>query len=270
MKRIIFIILLYLACIILLKLPILKTKVDDSNFYYKDLLGFVYTRHSARCWLISPCPHWDKPLLGVHSLTFKSLKYNGHVCLDAYGKTRSSVYYLGKKQPQVTDAQSFEFMNNLYAKDSNKIYKLCDLEAIPDTSPEDFQLVGSECSKNNFTVFCFHKEVKEADPKTFNHIELGYYKDKNHIYYFGSKLEGIDPDTFKTLSWGYIKDSNNTYYFDKNTKELTKLINVNSDNFVVLINGYAKDDVQVFFKGERLSDIEPYNFSVPKNDFFNK
>ena len=262
MRRIIVVNLVLLVYILLLRLPILKTKVDENNFYYKDFLGFIHTRHSSCGW-IGPCIYWDTPLIGVHSLTFHTIKYHGLDCLDTYAKTKSAVYYLGEKQNQIVDPPTFELLNNSYAKDSKNVYELCDLKVMNEIVSDNFQIVGSVCSKSNTSVYCFKREVEGADAETFNHVWRGYYKDKNHVYHLGMALEGIDPNTFATLSWGYIKDGNNIYYFDEDRKELTKLINVKTNGFEVLTKGYAKDTNQVFLKGEILPNTTPDDFVVP-------
>lgn len=262
MKRVVFCILLLILYFLLLRLPILKTKVDENNFYHKDILGFIHIRHSSCGW-IGPCTYWDTPLIGVHSLTFKTLKYSGLDCLDAYAKTNSTVYYLGERQNQIVDPPTFELLNNSYAKDSKNVYELCDLKVVDETVSDDFQLIGPACSKSTTSVYCFQKEIEGADTKTFNHVWRGYYKDKNHIYHVGVVLEGIDPNTFTTLSWGYIRDDNNIYYFDEDSKEMIKLTDLDDSSFEILTNGYAKDINQVYLKGERLPNTTPDNFVVP-------
>lgn len=133
MKRILLVIFLLAAYVLLLRSPILKTKIEGNNFYYRDVLGFVYMRHSSCGW-VGSCTYWGSPLLGTHSITFKLLKYNGLECLDAYAKTTNAVYYLGDKQ-QIKDPATFELINNMYAKDSESVYKLCYLEVFNNTDP---------------------------------------------------------------------------------------------------------------------------------------
>lgn len=114
---------------ILSKLPILKTQVNGNDFYYKDVLGFIYTRHSS-CGLFGPCLSWDKPLIGVRSNNFTVLKYTGIECLDAYAKSNTAVYFMGKRQPQISDPATFKIVDNRYATDAQNTYKLCYLDIV--------------------------------------------------------------------------------------------------------------------------------------------
>ncbi len=261
MKHIFIVVFLLVAYILLLRLPILKTKIQGNNFYYKDVLGFVYMRHSSCGW-IGPCSYWDSPILGAHSFTFKPLIYNGLDCLDAYAKSTNTVYYLGNKQ-QIKDPATFELINNMYAKDSKSVYKLCNLEVLNDTDPNQFQLIGPVCSKSPTSVYCFEKEVVNADASSFEHVWRGYYKDKSHVYYLGEPLNEVDPNTFELLSWGYFKDKNNIYFFDESIKDLVKVQRVDTSTFMVLTEMYAKDSVNVFKKGIVLPSTNPKTFEVP-------
>ncbi|MBW6441450.1 DKNYY domain-containing protein [Patescibacteria group bacterium] len=246
----------------LLKLPILKTDIDGTN-YYKDYLGFIHYRYAVFCSLYGrPCIYLDKPLFGVHILSFKTLKYSGLDCLDSYAKTNSSVYYLGKRHKQILDPPSFELMNNHYAKDSRSVYKLCDLEVLNNTVSKDFELIGPVCSKDLHSVFCFKRKVENADAQTFVHVRRGFYKDINYVYHLGRVLDGIYPDTFEILEWGYIRDANNIYYYDDRKYELIKLETVNTGSFEVLTNGYAKDINHVFLKGIVQQNTNPHDFTV--------
>lgn len=261
MKRIFIVVLLLVAFFLFLRLPILKTEVEGNSFYFKDILGFVYIRHSSCGWL-SPCTYWDSPILGTHSITFKPLKYNGLECLDAYAKTNNAVYYLGNKQ-QIKDPETFELINNMYAKDSKGVYRLCDLEVLSNSDPKQFQLIGPICSKSSTSVYCFKKEVSDADASSFEHIWRGYYKDKNHVYYSGEVLNDVDPITIELLSWGYFKDKNNIYFLDENTKELIKIQEADINTLQVLTEMYARDTTHVFKNGIVLPKTDPKTFEVP-------
>lgn|GEM_PF-4832402 len=262
MKRLLLIAVLLILYSVLLRLPILKTKIDGNDFYYKDVLGFVYVRHSSCGW-IGSCRHWDSPILGVHSFTFKPLKYNGSGCLDAYAKTADAVYYFGNKQP-IKNTAAFELINDMYAKDSESIYKLCDLELMNSTDANQFQLIGPICAKSSTRVYCFQKEVVNADAGSFEHIWRGYYRDKYHVYYLGKTLDVIHPSTFELLSWGYIKDESALYFFDENKLLLSKLVNHDKDSFEVLTNYYAKDRFNVYKSGVVVSGADPTIFVIPR------
>ena len=264
MKRIILLVALVTFLAVARRLPILKTKIGTNDFYYKDMLGFVYTRRSSCGW-IGPCTYWDVPLWGTHSLTFRTIKYDGPDCLDTYAKTNKAVYYLGKKQTQVKDPKSFNLISNFYARDSLSVYKLCDLEPLVEDKVETFETVGPVCAKSLSSVYCFDKIVRKADPQTFEHIWRGFYKDRNHVYNLGQVLEGIDPSTFEILSWGYIKDAQEIYFFDESAKLLTRLDSVDINNFEVLTQAYAKDQFRVYKEGKVLEGTNPKSFEIPKN-----
>ena len=263
MRRFLLIVTFLIFYVLFLRLPVLKTKVQGNNFYYRDLLGFIYTRHSSCGW-IGPCSHWDVPLLGIHSFTFKTLKYSGLDCLDAYAKSNTALYYLGEKQHQVKSPATFELMNNMYAKDSANVYKLCELEVLNIAEPDRFITVGPVCSKSTTSVYCFQKEVENADINSFEHVWRGYYKDKNKIYFLGKPLGEIDPDTFELLSWGYLKDKNAIFFLDENAKELTELKSADKTTFKVLTEMYAVDASHVFKSGIVLSHTNPKIFKVPQ------
>jgi len=186
-------------------------------------------------------------------------------CLDAYAKTGNSVYYFGKKQSQIKDPQSFEIVNNIYAKDSKSVYKLCNLEPLGNDDASTFKTVGTVCSKSSSSVYCYSKPVLNADPATFENVWGGYYRDKYHVYYFGKVLEGINPSTFELLSWGYMKDGSELYFFDENKQLLSKLVNPDKDSFEVLTNYYAKDKFNFYKRGVIVGGVDPTTSVVPKN-----
>lgn len=240
MKRFLWIFLILVGYLLFLKLPVLKNQVNESKFYYKDILGFVHKRHSS-CGFLGPCISLDSPIFGAHSKAFKLINYQGLECLDAYAKSINSVYYLGKKRKQVTDPKTFELLNNYYAKDSENAYRLCDLEVIKDVTAPDFNLVGSVCAKDLNAVYCFRNQIVGADATTFEHFHRGYYRDKAHVYYLGKLLEDVDSESLVLLGWGYLTDEDEVYFLSESSKTLIKMEEVDRLSFEVLEDGYAQD-----------------------------
>jgi hypothetical protein len=94
--------------------------------------------------------------------------------------------YAGILEIKGVDPNTFEAMEELYAKDKNNIYH------------------RGEALTNN------------ADPKSFRIIDHRYTSDKKNVYYFDTKLPGVDPLTFSKISHYYIRDKN-TIYFENNS-----------------------------------------------------
>jgi hypothetical protein len=72
-----------------------------------------------------------------------------------------------------------------------------------------------------------------------------YGIDDNLVYWRGEKVNGANGLFFKDLGFGYGKDNKNIFY-NSNRIEIKTL-----SSFVVLYNGYALDDMVLYYKGNK-------------------
>lgn len=117
---------------------------------------------------------------------------------------------------------------------------------------------------NHETVYFRGSPLPNADPQTFRTIAL-YGIDKNNLFLndrpFNLKQFQIDPSTFTVVTGSpYYKDQGQVYYINLEDQHINILSQADPATFTYLQEGYAKDDDQVFCKGEPLTDLNVHTF----------
>ncbi len=100
----------------------------------------------------------------------------------------------------------------------------------------------------------YYKIIDGIDGNTFNCIkdrwETVFWKDKNNIFTYADKklihLKNADVKTFEYLGFNLGKDKNNIYY-------LNQIINIDSKNYTLNINGFIYDDKNVYHYNNNLN-----------------
>jgi hypothetical protein len=158
--------------------------------------------------------------------------------------------------------------------------------------PED-----SSYAKNKTTVFHAGVPVAEADPATFslsaNNTPIT--KDKRHVFYKDMLIPGADPDSFQEIGYsGMGMDKHSVYietksfpdinkdglkvsefseylintdavyriFWDDDNVSLQKLPAANPKTFHSLGTGWAKDDRQVYYRGNTIPQADSASFEL--------
>lgn len=99
--------------------------------------------------------------------------------------------------------------------------------------------------------------VPNANPVSFISLGVGYGADNGRVFYGHMEIENADSSSFFVLNYGYAKDKSYAYY---NGEPICKL----SCNFRVFkqSDGYATDNINVYYKGIMLEDSNPMAFRL--------
>jgi hypothetical protein len=175
-----------------------------------------------------------------------------------YAKDKNFVYFKEKNMEEI-DPESFEIICCGYSKDKNSIYynatKLSGIDS------ESFIFLSDMYQQDKNFVYYYRKPLSFVDVKTFKPLGV-YSKDKNNIYYHDGIVANADIETFDVLGEGYAKDKNSIYVRGK------KLEEANVSSFLVLSHGYSRDDSFVYYYGKKLEEVDVTSFkfiSMPHN-----
>lgn len=175
------------------------------------------------------------------------------------------------------DPYSFSVIDKMgtYTKDANGVYY--NGKKIEFADPQTFVTITAGISmdgwyggdiyyaKDSRNVYYQGKLLPEADPQQFVPIVTGgsfheYARDAKHVYFGDKVIQGADPKTFVPLksNQSYEGCSTATYAMDKNGVfyEDMYLPSADSATFEALIDGYGKDALHVFWKGELQSQLD--------------
>lgn len=129
------------------------------------------------------------------------------------------------------DRQSFQILNNIYAKDKNIVYVLG--KPIEFADVVSFQVLKNEYAKDKNHVYSWGNVLGDAIPGTthrasdwdkpdlqsFEVLTNSYTKDKNFVYYKNKRMSDADPTTFELLEPGYgiAKDALHVFVYNKSS-----------------------------------------------------
>ena len=138
---------------------------------------------------------------------------------DTYQIKDNKVYYReadNLRQIEEADIESFQILDNNYAKDKNNVYFKNVI--IEEAEASTFTVIDELYCKDSVKVFCsnisvYKKEIKEADAQTFEKIQGDFYKDKDNIFRkcHISRIPNLDVDTFSVIDKKTVKDKNGKY-----------------------------------------------------------
>ncbi|MEO7362367.1 MAG: DKNYY domain-containing protein [Gemmatimonadaceae bacterium] len=212
---------------------------------------------------------------GIDVATFEALS-------DHYAKDKNSVWYCDtyrKGQEYFTvrhystpriagaDARSFRMLDNVYARDTNRVYRNGEGFEVRDINT--YERIGDQHAKDKVSGYFMRAEIKGSDGSTFAFVDGHYSKDAKHVFwsdYDSGKgahtpvelsllLPGADPPSFAIIKDGYAADVKQVYYEGKVLSRVPAA-------FRVLDNGYAVSDKSVFYRGDALKGADVASFVV--------
>lgn len=168
-----------------------------SSTKKQNIHGWIISIILFIVFTISPIIHWYKH-------TYTLVVYENS---STYYKDSENVYCrLGWIDPKMkADLKSFEWLDDIYAKDKNTVYYLC--------SPLD------NADANTFKVLKKNKkELISIKYKSSFWMNINfstknpYWIDNEHVFYLWKIIDWANPYTFTVLKDWYAKDDKNTYY----------------------------------------------------------
>lgn len=203
-------------------------------------------------------------LLSLFSLQSCKLGYkieDGKVYYYTWNEGSGSNKYLLKN----ADVQSFKVLKNSdYAKDAN--YGYFDGNIIKGIDSKSFQSVNDYYAKDNSNAFYEDKIIVGAIGKQFEIVKEGpYSKDGKNYFFKDVPLNVSDYNSVKILDDLTVIDKFNIYTQSDITSDssYTKKFPLKDyDSFVLLKNGYSKDNKAVYFYGEIIEYANPKTFEI--------
>lgn len=239
--------------------------------------------------------------------THNATAYDSKISNQYYRQGDKVVYVLdgnffqvGEKDIEGADPETFEVIDQSYAKDINHVYY--DGRLVADAHPNSVTLVASELNENSANsgylisdgkVFCYGKVIEGADPKSFSYLLGSYAMDKDYLYYYidvkiprkeiptaipnandryirngeqvlyNGEIISNDANNFKVVSDEYSIDKSYVYSHGEIVDGMV------SDGFMVISPYYRKDKNQAYFFNTPIPESDPDTFKV-LNDAISK
>ena len=161
--------------------------------------------------------------------------------------SKDDTYYFYNYQRVDVDYQTFEVLNNRFARDKNKVFLL-----------KTFSLLDSS-----------------IDPATARKVNERYIVDKDYIYDFQQYRESVEVDSlvsfrcFDSNSINIIGE-NFLLFDDKVVFDGDELPGVDSRSFQVVKDHYSKDKNHVYAGSKMIEGADPASFEVLETIFYSK
>ncbi|GHA63429.1 DKNYY domain-containing protein [Photobacterium aphoticum] len=236
----------WLCVLLLILLPFILAKIKVNNrailsyfinpsFLFSGMVDedkstsyyYSYNRQHIR---YSPYGNWfqlgNNVVEGADLDTFEVLN-------EKYARDKNSVYYGPTKISTVADRDTIQIINHFVVKDKAGVYV------------NDGGLLKRLSKRHEFMT------VRDADPDTFEIITNSWAKDKQH-YYYDYRIMDVDYDTFEILSDDVAKDKHAVYIKSDNRFVKTDVV---GQHFRVLDNQYFYDTSHIYwYKADFIHD----------------
>jgi DKNYY family len=185
---------------------------------------------------------------------FFILSLFGLGCEGSYKKKNGKVYY-DKQEITVLDINSFESLNDVFAKDNKTGYYRGGI--LKGSMGKEFKALNEHYALDDKYVFyCDYyrdgrtyyttkieiiKIVPDAHPGTLKILDENYAKDDHQVYYKYDAFKVADVDSFTLLSDNFAKDNVHAYYY------LKPIEFSDGASFEVINGNYAKDKNHVYY-----------------------
>ncbi|MFP3976838.1 DKNYY domain-containing protein [Marinobacter sp. KMM 10035] len=203
--------------------------------------------------------------------TYNAIAYDSKVSNQYYMRDNKVIYVMdgnffqiGGAEIEGADPDTFEVVDQSYAKDINNVYY--DGKPVAGANPSSVEFVESEFEKNsansgylisNGKVFCYGEVIDEADPASFSYLIGSYAMDKNYIYYY------IDIKIPRKVTPAVISDANDRYIrHGEQVLYNGEVISDEAGSFKPINDEYAKDDFRVYSHGKVVDGMVPEGFTV--------
>jgi len=153
-----------------------------------------------------------------------------------------------------------------YFKDHRRVFLInnkAELEQIAIADPNTFVEIHFRYGKDHRYVY-MGSSYFDADLETFivNSQDFNYATDKNRAYYMGKPLEQSDSGTFEVIPYTpYSKDDIRVWHVGQ------LMPDADAKTFTRVQGDYFKDKNAVYFKGLKLSNVNPDTFDPNKSPY---
>ena len=217
----------------------LQTEYDYHNSLYNSETNFSpFYKRNYPDWA-EKCYWWLYQ--EIYKRTEKEFNFRKHCNIPEKFKENyncemlkwidSTMYSIGQISKVVKfDIESFEIINEWYAKDEYNVYyaEHGGISPIFEADIDSFQVLEfdkekhktdyhySSLARDKNVLFVEVSKRVVDDVDSFERLNENFYKDNIWCYWKNiSKLKGCDSSTFQPLNGFYAKDASNCYYNDK-------------------------------------------------------
>ncbi|MHA4846035.1 DKNYY domain-containing protein [Flavitalea antarctica] len=194
---------------------------------------------------------------------------------NVFAKDDSVAYYRGRVI-EVADLNTFEAIDENYAKDLKRVYfceqrregqtyfttKKATSNIVDGADPETFESIGGGYAKDKSHVFLEGEPFEVKDIATFRGISLYFSRDDSQVYFHGKPVTGSDGKTFEVINNHYAKDNRHVYYYGypSDVKNGIYTIPCKLDGFKLLEYPYSTDGKSVFYENSLISKANAEHF----------
>lgn len=203
--------------------------------------------------------------------THNATAYDSKVSKQYYRQDDKVIYVLdgnffqiGGKDIEGADPDTFEVIDQSYAKDIHNIYY--NGRPVAGANPSSVTHVTSELKKDSANsgylisdgkVFCYGELIEGADPSTFSYLLGSYAMDKDYLYYYiDIKIpRQVTPTTMPNANASYIRHGEQVIFQGK-------VISNEAGRFSIINDEYAVDALHVYSHGEIVEGMVSDGFTV--------
>jgi hypothetical protein len=203
--------------------------------------------------------------------THNATAYNSKVSNQYYMQDDKVIYVMdgnffqiGGKDIEGADPDTFDVIDQSYAKDINNIYY--NGKPVVGANPSSITLVTSELNENTVDsgylisdgkVFCYGEVIEGVDPSSFSYLLGSYAMDKDYLYYYiDIKIpRKATPTAMSNANDHYIRHGEQVIYQGE-------VINNEASSFKIINDEYSKDAFHVYSHGEIVEGMVSDGFTV--------
>lgn len=219
---------------------------------------------------------------GVNAMGFARILKDNAGKPSGYRECDGEVAYMPEQQSYENifrkvkiDIDTMEVLNHDFIKDRQRVYRKGVL--LRGITPEGFHVFNPAYIGNCQVIYTPYGDAKIAHPETFETLDdgigkygaEGYGRDTEFVYFFTYSTETRhavrlrackNPAAFVVLTDGYTKDDERVYLWQTTIKKAIP------QSFTILGDGYARDDKHIFWR-DRLLKADRASFKVLEDGY---
>jgi hypothetical protein len=170
------------------------------------------------------------------------------------------------------EVATFKPLNHHFSVDAKHVF--ADTESIRGVGPDSFQVLNELYARSGNKIYYSYGTVPAADCETFEVLDAGhwssdygvifegYAKDRNGIWFYAKSfgkprvLTKADPGSLAVLPYGYAKDAVRVFF------EGLLIAKAKPESFTLITQRYARDSKRIFYGNTVLEGVDYDSFEV--------
>lgn len=206
----------------------------------------------------------------------------GRALRNGFSRQSDTIRFHAEALPAV-DAQSFEILDDCYFRDKDHVYyyhtyresrdyfttRKQRVLKVEQADPASFVCLGHGYAKDPHTAWYDGRVFAVHDPASLSILNTHFAKDIKTAYLNRTPVAGSDGASFELLSDRYAKDARRYYYYTPTIdgQYAIRPIPCHYASFTWIDHLYARDDVAVYYTGEKIPDADPGSFEILGSNF---